>query len=112
MTALLVCAGAALGAPSRYLLGLLWDTDSFPWGIWSVNVSGSLLLGVLVGVDLGDPAMALVGTGFCGAFTTYSSFAVGSFERGLRRGALYAILTVGVAIPACALGFWVGAAWT
>lgn len=110
MTALLVAAGAAAGAPLRYLLGLWWDSDRFPWGIWSANVLGSLVLGVLVGAETAGSAMALLGAGFCGGFTTYSSFAVATVEQGGRRGTTYAALTIGLALPACALGFWAGAA--
>ena len=110
MTALLVGVGAALGAPLRYLIGLRWDTERFPWGIWAANVLGSLCLGLLVGADFSDPTMALIGTGFCGGFTTYSAFAMGTVERGPRQGATYAVLTIGLAVPACALGFAVGEA--
>lgn len=84
MTVLLVVAGAALGAPLRYLTDLFVQSrhDSLmPWGTLLVNVSGSLLLGVVagfVGATGGhDWALALVGTGFCGALTTFSTF---SFE--------------------------------
>jgi CrcB protein len=110
VTALLVGLGAAAGAPLRYLIGLRWDTARFPWGIWSANVIGSLALGLLVGTQAGGSTMALLGTGLCGGFTTYSSFAVGTVDRGPMRGALYALVTIGFAVPAAALGYWVGAA--
>jgi CrcB protein len=109
VTVLLVGLGAAIGAPLRYLLGLRWDTDRFPWGIWSANVVGSFVLGALVGAHAGGATTALLGTGFCGGFTTYSSFAVGAFDRGRGSGTLYAAMTVAAAVPACALGFWLGA---
>ena len=104
----MVGVDAALGAPLRYLIGLRWDTERFPWGIWSANVLGSWCLGLFVGADVTDAAMALIGTGFCGGFTTYSAFALGTVERGPRQGALYAMLTIGVAVPACVLGFAAG----
>lgn len=79
---LLIALGAAVGAPSRWLLdGYVQSRhDSvFPWGTLVINTLGSLLLGVLLGVSAeGDELvglLALAGTGFCGAFTTFSTFA-------------------------------------
>jgi CrcB protein len=77
MTLLLIVLGAALGAPLRYLadraVQARHDT-SFPWGTLTVNIAGSALLGFLTALPLGDGVMALAGTGFCGALTTYSTF--------------------------------------
>jgi CrcB protein len=81
MTLLLVALGAAVGAPIRYLtdrfIQARHDTI-FPWGTLTVNVIGSLILGVLVGTAATgrlDPAIVTVlGPGFCGALTTYSTF--------------------------------------
>jgi CrcB protein len=77
ITGLLVAVGAAVGAPLRYLTdrAIQGRHDSvFPWGTLTVNVVGSLLLGFLVGLPTGHAMAALVGTGFCGALTTYSTF--------------------------------------
>ena len=108
MTPLLVALGAAVGAPLRYWLAVRFDSDEFPVGIWLANTAGSTLLGLLVGLGAGGGALALLGTGFCGGFTTYSTFAAQTVERG-RRGAGYASLTVAGALAGCALGFWAGA---
>ena len=54
--------------------------------------------------------MALLGVGFCGGFTTYSSFAVQTHRLGRPRGSAYAAATVGASLAACALGFLVGQA--
>jgi fluoride exporter len=77
MTVLLIALGAAVGAPLRYLTDRAVQsrhTSAFPWGTLTVNVVGSLLLGALVGVPVGPTVSALLGTGFCGALTTYSTF--------------------------------------
>jgi fluoride exporter len=79
MTVLLVAVGAAIGAPLRYLLDRAVQTrhDSlFPWGTFAVNAAGSFLLGGLVTTGLHTPApvMAALGTGLCGALSTYSTF--------------------------------------
>ena len=76
MNLLLVITGAAIGAPLRYLgdraVQSRHDTV-FPWGTFSVNVIGSLILGVTTGGASPQVQLA-VGTGFCGALTTYSTF--------------------------------------
>jgi CrcB protein len=83
-----------------------------PWGTLLVNVAGSFVLGLVVGAEASSAALALLGTGFCGGLTTYSAFAVQTrdqaHERGPATGAAYAAATIGVALAACALGFWLG----
>ncbi|EWC60252.1 CrcB protein [Actinokineospora spheciospongiae] len=83
MTALLVALGAAVGAPLRYLVDQAVQRRSggrFPLGTLVVNVVGSLVLGFLVGLPVSTPLMALLGTGFCGALTTYSTFGFETFR--------------------------------
>ena len=81
MTVLLVAFGAAVGAPLRYLVDRTVQTrhDSvFPWGTFAVNVTGSFVLGVLLrgagAQAVPGSLVALLGTGLCGALTTYSTF--------------------------------------
>ena len=110
MTALLVALGASVGAPLRYLVATRFDRERLPRGTLAVNVAGSLLLGLLSGAAVDGPAMALLGVGFCGGFTTYSAFAVQTHRLGATRGAAYAAVTVGAGLAACALGFWLAQA--
>ncbi|MQS13006.1 fluoride efflux transporter CrcB [Streptomyces kaniharaensis] len=81
MNWLLVVAGAVVGAPLRYLTDRAVQArhDSvFPWGTFVVNVFGCLVLGLVTGAVAAGAAsphvQVLLGTGFCGALTTYSTF--------------------------------------
>jgi CrcB protein len=75
-----VVAGA-VGASARYVLDALVQQRARrdrPWGTFVINVSGCLLLGLLTGLalyhGLGTAPKTVLGTGFCGAFTTFSTF--------------------------------------
>lgn len=112
MTVLWVALGAAVGAPLRYLTdrGIQRLRPSiFPWGTFVVNVAGSFVLGALTGAGVAPAVTALVGTGFCGALTTYSTFAYETFGLAERRvdGAAVANLVGSVAagVAAAALGW-------
>ena len=80
--AVLVGLGGAAGANARYWLGLWFRqqpwAENFAWGTFVINVSGSLLLGVIAAVwrDRGGPGFLLLGTGFCGGYTTFSTFSL------------------------------------
>ncbi|MFF8614896.1 fluoride efflux transporter CrcB [Streptomyces sp. NPDC015350] len=81
MNWLLVIIGASVGAPLRYLTDRAVQSRHdtvFPWGTFAVNVSGSLILGLLTGAVVAGAASShvqlLIGTGLCGALTTYSTF--------------------------------------
>lgn len=109
MTALLVALGAALGAPLRYAVAVTLDGRlGFPSGTLLVNLVGSGLFGVFAALSLGEAAWALLGTGFCGAFTTFSAFAVQSVERSGRPATAYVIATTTLAVGACAVGWMLG----
>lgn len=110
MSAALVALGGGIGAALRYVVaGRLDAPEGVPWGTFAVNVLGSALLGALSAMALSGHAMALLGTGLCGGFTTYSAFAVQTHALGARRGTAYAAVTVTGSLAACALGFWAAA---
>ena len=123
MTVFLVLVGGALGAPSRYLVDR-WvqsrHASPFPWGTSVVNVAGGALLGVVAGaVSAADGPrwlLTLVGTGLCGALTTFSTFSFETFrlveEGSARVAAAYVGLSVAVGLAVCALGWEVGTALT
>ena len=108
MNWVLVAVGAAVGAPLRYVAGHLLD-GRFHRGTILVNWVGSLLLGLFSGLGLTGHAMALLGTGFCGGLTTYSSFAVQAHDRGRAYGSVIVVATVVPALLLCGLGFLLGA---
>ncbi|MGW4529377.1 fluoride efflux transporter CrcB [Nocardia sp. NPDC004340] len=103
MTGLLVILGAMVGAPLRYLTDRAIQTrhDSvFPWGTLTVNLAGCLILGALTGAAASSPTFALLGTGFCGALTTYSTFGYETVRLTEERSYLYAALNVTVSLVA------------
>lgn len=114
MTVAMVLLGGALGAPLRYLTDLFVQSrhDSvFPWGTFTVNVAGSLVLGVTaaLAVELSLPGwvLALVGAGFCGALTTFSTFGYETL-RLLEEGSLLTAATNSLASLVVGLGACVG----
>jgi CrcB protein len=117
VTWFLVALGAAVGAPLRYLIdrGVQARHDSlFPWGTFAANVVGSLILGVLVGGTLAGAVpgsvMALIGTGLCGALTTYSTFSFETIRLLEQRATFYAFLNAGASIIAGVGAAYVGIA--
>lgn len=104
MTILLVALGAAVGAPVRFTLGKLLD-DRFHTGTLLANTVASLGLGLCVGWGAGQATYALVGTGFCGGMSTYSSFAVQARDQGARLGTAYVVATLALGLGAAALGY-------
>ncbi|WP_139977398.1 fluoride efflux transporter FluC [Nocardioides litoris] len=112
MTPLLVALGGGVGAALRFVVATRLDAPgrTVAAGTLLVNLVGSFVLGLLAGAAVRGDVLALLGVGFCGGLTTYSSFAVQAAERGPRRGATYAAATVLGALAAASLGWWVGQA--
>ena len=110
MTWLLVLVGGAVGAPVRYLVEraiAMRSRSAIPLGTLAVNLVGCFVLGCLVGVA-SENVRLLVGTGFCGALTTFSAFGYETSsiaKEGAERTALtYVLLSVGLGLAVAALG--------
>jgi len=118
----LVGAGGFLGAIARYLVASVIGSNvhGVPWATFTINVSGSFLLGMLGTVAtrgmLGapDPARLALGVGFLGAFTTFSTFSAESHQLiqsdDWPMAALYAAGSVVAGIAAVRAGAAIGAA--
>ncbi len=108
--------GGAAGSIVRYLLsgGILAVQTllGFPAGTFTVNAAGSLLIGILLEASVSETLGWLLIVGFCGGFTTFSTFSADTV-RLLRAGcynaaAVYVALSVAVCIVFAALGMWIG----
>ncbi|ELZ59132.1 MULTISPECIES: CrcB family protein [Halorubrum] len=101
----LVGVGGALGAISRHAVALRVEGGR---SILAVNALGSFALGAVAAAPVGSAATLLFGVGFCGAFTTFSSFAVGTVraasETGGRAAAAVAASNLAAALVAFLLG--------
>ncbi|MEL6916178.1 MAG: fluoride efflux transporter CrcB [Bacteroidota bacterium] len=114
---LLVFLGGGIGSVLRFLIGKTFNTyfQNFFLGTFMVNIIGCLLIGFVLGASLKTNYLTqnqilLLSTGFCGGFTTFSTFA---FEKHslLKTGELihfsfYTISSIVVGILAIALGLW------
>lgn len=112
---LLVFLGGGIGSALRYAIGRIFNTSSagYPWGTFSVNIIGSLLIGVFMGIalknnNLSENQTLLLVTGLCGGFTTFSAFAYEN-QQFLKEGDLtsFAIYTLG-SLSLCILAVFLG----
>ena len=114
---LYVALGAALGGVARYLVGPLIQRHvggDFPAGTMVINITGSLILGLLIRYALQLDTMSpelrlLLTTGFCGGYTTFSSFSYETAwllqDREYAHAALYVGMSVGLSLLATFAGF-------
>lgn len=111
-----IAVGAAAGGVSRFYLGSAIQQrlgGSFPWGTIAINITGSLLLGFLIRYALATPAIslevrAMLTVGFCGGYTTFSSYSYETMvlleEGQIARAAVYSIGSVVLALLATFAG--------
>jgi CrcB protein len=113
-----IAVGSALGGVARYwcsgvaarLIG-----ETFPWGTLIVNVVGSFIIGffaTLTGPDgrwfLGSTARQFVMVGFCGGYTTFSSFSIQTLHLAQDGEWLYVGLNIVASVVMCLLAVWIG----
>ncbi|MFD7133432.1 fluoride efflux transporter CrcB [Streptomyces sp. NPDC059894] len=112
---LVVVAGGMIGAPLRYLTDRAVQArhaSVLPWGTFVVNAVGCLVLGVLTGAAVGPGPTLFLGTGLCGALTTYSTFSYETLRLAETGAGPYALANavgsvaagLGAAIAGVALG--------
>ncbi len=113
-----IAIGGAAGSVARFLLGALLQpraAGTFPWGTFTINLTGSLLLGFLMRVAMGStdfsPAMrAFLTVGFCGGYTTFSTYSYETailLESGhVGKAATYALGSALLALVGTFSGFW------
>lgn len=118
ITYLVIALGSALGGMARYGCSSLLARaigETFPWGTLAVNVVGSFIIGIftaLTGPDgrvlVAPDARLFVTVGFCGGFTTFSSFSVQTL--GLVRSGEFAAAGVnaGLSLLLCMISVWMG----
>lgn len=114
-TALWIGVAGFFGAIARYEVAALVSSrdEGFPWGTFVVNVTGCFVLGLLVAmfahrfVVHQDLRIALT-VGFLGAYTTFSTFALETYEFGETKALGLAILNVTVSVVAGLIAVWLG----
>lgn len=118
MRLLYVALAGAAGALARYSIGLAVGPRSFPWATFVINVTGSFALGVVLTFAAARgwsaEAIAVVGVGFIGSYTTFSTFTFESFTLAdsgrVATAALYVGTSVVVGIAAATAGYAVARA--
>ncbi|PED09910.1 fluoride efflux transporter CrcB [Bacillus pseudomycoides] len=115
MNILLVGIGGFFGAIARFSISNAMKEkygSLFPYGTLFVNILGSFLLGLLYGAEVSSTWLLLCGTGFMGAFTTFSTFKLEIIQlihkREGQRAVLYLIMSYMFGIFSAFLGFYIG----
>lgn len=112
MNIFLLAIGGSCGAMARHSIGTLIlkrEKPTFPFGTFFINIIGSLILGIVCGLKLDGNFYLLFGDGFCGAFTTFSTFSLESVRlicgHAHRKAALYLALSAASGVMLFAAGY-------
>jgi fluoride exporter len=116
---LLVGTGGAAGSMARYGIGYLVNrylhNPIYPWGTFAINILGSFLIGILFGLTgrsqwLQEWGILLLASGFCGGFTTFSTFALDNINLVQKGQSVIALIYIGLSVVfgllLCRLGIW------
>lgn|SRR5699024_131769 len=116
----IVGLGGSLGAAARFLLGNLISRRAlniypFPIGTWIVNITGSFLLGLIAQLHLtnqvGEWLWLFGGVGFCGAYTTFSTFGNETItliiSNRIKLAAIYVVTSVIAGVISAVVGFYI-----
>lgn len=117
MNVLMLVLGGSCGAVARHSLGVLMlrrAKHAFPFGTLTINLLGSLILGLLCGMKFSGSWYSLLGDGFCGAFTTFSTFSLETVQllRGhaRRKAVLYLAVSLTFGVLLFTAGYWAATA--
>jgi fluoride exporter len=117
-TVLLIALGAAIGAPTRFIIDRYLN-GAWPRGTLLVNLLGSLIFGVVAGYSLGatesrNVLLAFIGIGFCGSLTTFGGFAAQTVDllqlgrSDTSRSSVAGVLYATGSLVGCIVVAWIG----
>ena len=96
MIVVVTLLAGAVGAVLRWAVTRAFAGQRFPWGVLVVNVVGSAIGGVLVGLAVDDAARVILLTGLCGALTTFSTLSVETVQLVLEKRTTSAAISIGL----------------
>lgn len=111
MEVILVGIGGAFGSLARYQLGKMImkkSKSAFPWGTFFINITGAFLLGVVCSLNVRDQVYCLLGDGFLGAYTTFSTFMYEGFTMFKENHKLDAVVYIVISVVLGFIGFVMG----
>ncbi|MDF1494671.1 fluoride efflux transporter CrcB [Caproiciproducens sp. CPB-2] len=115
MDFVLLSVGGVCGAIARYQIGAAFSkrkNHTFPFGTFFINLSGAFLLGIFCGLGISGNSYLLLGDGFCGAFTTFSTFTVESVQLmqhdAVRESLLFIVLSLAAGLLCFSMGYTTG----